>query len=262
MVVCDLSRQVPVIPSIDMVVHAAGKAHVVPKNEEEKKDFSTVNVQGTRNLLTALEHIQSLKKFVFISSVSVYGLINGIDIREDAPLLAKDAYGLSKIEAEKLVANWCKERNIDYYILRLPLIAGKDAPGNLGAMVKGIHSGRYFSIGKATAKKSMVLASDLAKFIETIHGPSGLYNLTDGFHPSFNELEQTIAAFYKKKKPASLPMAAARLLGFAGDMLGEKFPVNSGKLKKITSTLTFDDSKARAFLQWHSNEVLKAWKIE
>lgn len=262
MVICDLSYQIPVIPSIDMVVHAAGKAHINPKNAGERKDFCRVNVQGTQNLLTALEHHQSLRKFVFISSVSVYGLVEGINITEDAPLLATDPYGKSKIEAEKLVSSWCALRNIEYYILRLPLLAGKNPPGNLGAMIKGIQSGRYLSIGLAQAKKSMLLAADLAGFISTIQGPSGAYNLTDGYHPSFNELEHTIATFYKKKKPVSLPGIAAKILAYAGDMIGEKFPVNSGKLKKITSTLTFDDTRARTCLQWRSREVLKAWEIE
>lgn len=261
-IICDLANQIPLVPPVDLVVHAAGKAHMLPKNAEESEDFFNVNVKGTRNLLTALEHNQSLKKFVFISSVAVYGLIEGVDITEEAPLLAKDPYGKSKIEAEKLIIDWCTERNIAYYILRLPLIAGKNAPGNLGAMVKGIRSGRYLSIGKAQAKKSMILATDLAGFITTLQGPSGVYNLADGYHPSFNELEHKIAIFYKKNPPFSLPGIAAKMLGWAGDILGSKFPVNSNKLKKITSTLTFNDTKARAQLQWKPREVLKAWEIE
>lgn len=261
-IICDLSHQVPSISSIDMVVHAAGKAHIVPKTSEEKEDFFKVNVRGTRNLLAALENSPSLKKIVFISSVSVYGLVEEINISEDAPLLANDPYGKSKIEAEKLISDWGIKNNIAWYIFRLPLIAGKNAPGNLGAMVKGIQSGRYLSIGNAQAKKSMILATDLAKFISNIQGPSGVYNLTDGYHPSFAELEYKISTFYKKKKPFSLPGIAAKMLGVAGDIIGPKFPVNSNKLKKITSTLTFDDTKARTLLQWNPREVLKAWEIK
>lgn len=250
------------LPAVDVVVHAAGKAHIVPKNAHERKDFFTINVQGTRHLLTALEQNPTLKKFIFISSVSVYGLVEGTTVTEDKPLLAADPYGKSKIEAEILISDWCKRQNIDYYILRLPLIAGKNPPGNLGAMVKGIKSGRYLSVGKARAKKSMILAGDLAEFITTIQGPPGVYNLTDGYHPSFGELENMISTFYNKKKPVALPGIAAKLLGLAGDIFGAKFPVNSNKLKKITSTLTFDDTRARMQLQWNPHEVLKAWEIE
>ena len=259
---CDLSDQIPILPIVEIVIHAAGKAHVVPKNEEERMDFDKVNVQGTHNLLMALEKNLSLKKIVFISSVAVYGLIKGKDIKEDAPLNATDAYGNSKIAAEKLIVDWCVARDIDYYILRLPLIAGKNAPGNLGAMVKGIKSGKYFSIGKAIATKSIVLDKDIAEFVKTIKGPSGIYNLTDGYNPSFNELENKIAKFYNKRNPTSFPFFAIKLVAVAGDVIGSKFPLNSNKLNKITSTLTFNDSSARAALHWAPQEVLKGWEIE
>ncbi|MEO6233210.1 MAG: NAD-dependent epimerase/dehydratase family protein [Ferruginibacter sp.] len=261
-IVCDLSTQVPSVPEIDCVVHAAGKAHVVPKNEKEAQEFFDVNVTGTENLLKALEKSNGLKRFIFISSVSVYGLFEGKLINEQMPMNATDPYGESKIAAEKLVTEWCSARNIPYYILRLPLIVGKGAPGNLGAMVNGIKNGRYLSIGKATANKSMVLASDVAQLISNIEGESGTYNLTDGYHPAFGELENKIAAFYKKKSPLSLPVWVARLIGFTGDILGRFSPINSNKIKKITSTLTFDDTLARIKLNWKPHNVLANWEIE
>jgi nucleoside-diphosphate-sugar epimerase len=259
---CDLSKEVPALPLVDTVVHAAGKAHIIPASPSEVKAYFDINVQGTRNLLAALEHNGVLKKFIFISSVAVYGLTAGCNISEDMPLLAEDPYGKSKITAEKLIINWCLERGISYYILRLPLVAGKHAPANLRDMVNGIKKGNYLSIGKAPAKKSMVLATDVARLITTINGPSGIYNLTDGYHPSFNELETKIACYFGKKKPLSLPLSLAKVLGVTGDIVGKKFPVNSTKLKKIISTLTFSDARARDLLQWKSREVLKSWEIE
>jgi nucleoside-diphosphate-sugar epimerase len=254
-----VGSDVVLLPRVEMVVHAAGKAHIVPKTAAEKQDFYTVNVEGTKHLLEALEGNTELKKFVFISSVAVYGREEGIAINEDNPLLAKDPYGESKIKAEALVAAWCSAHGVAYYILRLPLIAGKNAPGNLGAMMRGIERGRYLSIGKATAKKSMVLATDIAELISYIDGPAGIYNLTDGYHPSFGELEAMICGYYQKKRVLGLPMIGARVLGFVGDMLGSRFPVNSRTIKKITSTLCFDDSRARELLHWKPREVLRGF---
>lgn len=259
---CNLSSEIPTIPSIELVVHAAAKAHIVPKNKIEKQSFYDVNVQGTQNLLKGLENNKAIKKFVFISSVAVYGLIEGTLINEEAPLLAVDSYGKSKIEAEKLVVNWCINKNIDYYILRLPLLAGKNAPGNLGAMIKAIKSGKYFSIGNAEAKKSVTLSSDVAELIATINGSPGIYNLTDGHHPTFAELEKHISKFYKKKYPFSIPFYVAKTFALAGNLMGRMAPLNTIKLKKITSTLTFDDSKARRLLQWKSTPVLTHWQPE
>lgn len=261
-IICDLSVGIPEIPGVDVVIHAAGKAHTVPRTETEKLMFFKVNVEGTQNLLKALDNSSRLKKFIFISSVSVYGLFEGKLINEQTPLNATDAYGRSKIAAEKLVAEWCAARNISCYILRLPLIAGKNAPGNLGAMIKGIKNGRYLSIGKANAYKSMVLASDVAQLISRIEGESGIYNLTDGYHPAFSELENKIATFYKMKSPLSLPLWVARIMGVIGGILGKFSPINSNKIKKITSTLTFDDTLARAQLNWNPQSVLANWDIE
>src|SRR5690606_15703448 len=87
-IVCDLSRSVPVLqkpPAI--VVHNAGRAHVVPRTTEEGNQFFKVNVAGTANLLAGLQQCPRLPEaIVYISSVSVYGLTRGKNIREDRRL--------------------------------------------------------------------------------------------------------------------------------------------------------------------------------
>lgn len=128
----DLSTTVPLFTAnFDLVIHCAGKAHINPQTEEEVNDFFNVNVTGTANLLSGLELNSLPKCFVYISSVSVYGLISGRDISEDSPLLAVDPYGRSKILAEELVIKWCQKNNVTYTILRLPLLVGANPFGNL-----------------------------------------------------------------------------------------------------------------------------------
>jgi nucleoside-diphosphate-sugar epimerase len=243
-----------------LVIHAAGKAHTVPKTVSERKQFHDVNVEGTLNLLKGLEVSGVPKQFVFISSVSVYGQESGVGINEGLKLEAKDAYGLSKIEAELLVQKWCNEHNVVYTILRLPLLVGKNPPGNLDAMIKGITKGYYFNIGGGKAKKSMVLTDDVAEFIPIVANMGGVYNLTDGYHPSFFELSSAIARQIQKSAPMNIPFFIAKAVGFMGDFLGSKAPINSHKLKKITSDLTFDDYKARS-VGWQPRRVLDWFSI-
>lgn len=243
-----------------LVIHAAGKAHSVPKKDEEKMQFHKVNVVGTENLLKGLERTSVPKQFVFISSVSVYGQEFGLEINEEHKLNAKDAYGLSKIAAEELITKWCKQNNVVCTILRLPLLVGKNPPGNLGAMLRALEKGYYFNIGGGKAKKSMVLAEDVAVFITKVAAIGGTYNLTDGVHPDFKELSMAISKNKNRKTPFNLPLFIAKLMGYAGDLLGNKAPINSLKLKKITSDLTFDDTKAREVAGWKSQGVLKYLK--
>lgn len=264
-IVCDLSAVIPVINAnpIDVVIHAAGKAHTVPKTIAQKQSFFEVNLTGTANLLKGLEQLATLPKaFVFISSVAVYGLERGTKITEETPLLATDPYGLSKIQAEELVANWCVKNKVICTILRLPLLAGVNPTGNLGAMIKGIQKGYYFNVAGGNAKKSMVLATDVAKAITKVSSIGGIYNLTDGYHPSFAELSNIIAQQLDKPKPFNMPLWLAQSIAKFGDVLGNKAPLNSAKLKKITSDLTFDDSKARNAFGWQPTPVLKGFKIE
>jgi nucleoside-diphosphate-sugar epimerase len=242
------------------VIHAAGKAHSVPKTPAEAQAFWDVNVTGTRNLLNALE-AQPPKYFVFVSSIAVYGKTSGHLLDEQNSLSSQDAYGKSKIEAEEIVKKWCIEKNIIYTILRLPLVVGVNPPGNLGLMIHGIKKGYYFNIAGGNAKKSMVLASDIAKFILKAAEIGGTYNLTDGYHPNFNELSYLISKQIGKKFIPNLPLFVAKLLATLGDIFGSKFPINSNKLNKITSTLTFDDSKAREAFGWNPTPVLKRFKI-
>jgi nucleoside-diphosphate-sugar epimerase len=256
------SSQIPlIVDQYDVVIHVAGKAHCIPKTKDAIHEFFNVNVKGTSNFLKGLENCNLLKSFVFISSVAVYGLETGTMISEDYPLLAKDPYGKSKIEAEQLVYDWCKANGIICTILRSPLIAGPNPPGNLRVMIDGIKRGYYFNIAGGKAKKSIVLAKEIAKIIPVAANIGGIYNLTDGYHPNFLELSQLVAKQLGKSNPLNIPMWMAKLMAKVGDLIGSKAPINSDKLIKITSDLTFDDSKATQVLGWKPTPVLIGFKI-
>ena len=259
---CDLALESPKFNhSFDLVIHSAGKAHSIPVKEVENADFFNVNFNGTLNLLKGLTKPFLPRYFVFISSVSVYGLTFGKNINEETLLLAEDSYGKSKSEAEFIVKKWCDENNVICTILRLPLVVGVNPPGNLGAMIRGIRNGYYFNIGGGHAKKSMVLATDISKFILKAAEVGGTYNLTDGIHPTFNELSKCISRNLDKSFVPNMPLIIANVLAKIGDIIGNAFPINSNKLLKITSTLTFDDSKARISFGWNPTSVLDGFKI-
>lgn len=239
----------------DMVIHAAGKAHAVPKTPAEKEAFFKVNLEGTKRFCSVLEKNGLPQSFVFISTVAVYGVDAGENIPESHALTGATPYAVSKIQAEQYLHEWASKHNIILSVLRLPLVAGPEAPGNLGAMVAGIRSGKYLRIGKAQAKKSVVWAADIAGIIPALLQRGGTFNLTDGRHPSFGELEESISKSLHKNAPKAIPMIAAKLLAWVGDVIGQKFPINSDKLNKITSTLTFSDEKARKELGWKPSSV-------
>ena len=77
----NMANEVPPINiHYDVVLHAAGKAHTVPKTEAEKQVFYDVNYIGTIHLCDALEKAGIPKAFIFISTVAVYGCEFGENI--------------------------------------------------------------------------------------------------------------------------------------------------------------------------------------
>jgi GlcNAc-P-P-Und epimerase len=259
----DLSATIPEIPNdVDCIVHAAGMAHFVPKTEDEISSFFKLNLEGTKHLIEAIDNASAqLKGFVFISTVAVYGMEYGSDISERAPLLGQTPYAKSKIQAEELLINWSEKSGVPVLILRLPLVIGNGAKGNLAKMIRGIKHGKYVSIAGGAARKSMVLAEDVAKCIFDNVGKGGIYNLTDGKHPSFGELEQLIAKQLNRKIHFNMPLLLAKLMGKVGNFV-PKSPVNSELIKKMSLDLIFNDLKARKELKWQPNSVIDTFKVK
>lgn len=225
---------------VDYVIHVAGKAHVIPKTEEEKKEFFKVNYIGTNNLLHGLDPTK-LQSIIFISTVAVYGKEVGELIDEKSPLLGNTPYALSKIKAEKSIIDFGIINNIRTVVLRLPLVTGKNPSGNLSAIIKAIDKGYYFRIGKGLAKKSIIAASDVANLIPELFNLNGVYNLTDVKHPMISEIDSIIAKKFNKKIK-SIPMYLIKVIAKIGDIF-YFFPFNSSKFEKLTKNLTFSNKK-------------------
>lgn len=245
-----------------IVLHAAGKAHSVPQTEAEKQVFFDVNLQGTKNLCTALESKGIPRAFIFISTVAVYGCDFGENITEEHSLEGVTPYAMSKRLAEEFLQKWCYEHNVTLGIIRPSLIAGPNPPGNLGAMIHGIRSGRYLSIAGSRARKSVLMVQDIARLVPLLVEKGGIYNVCDSYQPTFRELEAAICRQLNRNLPLSIPYWMAKCMALAGDCLGKKAPVNSQKLSKITESLTFSNEKAIRELGWRPINVLENFKIE
>lgn len=262
MLKANLAKDVPELPErYDVVLHACGKAHVVPKTEAEKQAFYDVTYQGTVNLCKALENVGTPKALVFISTVAVYGCEYGDMITEDHPLEGTSPYAESKIMAEKYLTDWCSKNGVVLGILRPSLLAGKNAPGNLGSMVDGIKKGFYMNIAGGKVIKSILMAEDIARLLPLLEEKGGVYNVCDTRQPSFGEISASVAKQLGKCKPISIPYWMAWCMAKVGDLLGSKAPINSYKLEKMTKSLTFSNEKARRELDWEPLDVLENYKI-
>jgi len=239
-IICDLGDESFQCENIDYVIHAAGKAHSIPKNQVQIDEFYKVNYEGTKNLIKSISHL-NIKTFVFISTVAVYGRDSGELFNEFTTLSGNTPYALSKIKAERALLDYSKSKNVKVVILRLPLITGEGAVGNLNSIIKAIKKGYYFRIGKGEAKRSIVAAVDVAEVMPELFEIEGIYNYTDCIHPKISEIDTIISIKYNKKVQI-LPFSLMKLISNLGEIL-LFFPFNKTKFKKLTKTLTFSNKK-------------------
>ncbi|MDD3945326.1 MAG: NAD(P)-dependent oxidoreductase [Bacteroidales bacterium] len=262
MVKANLAKEVPFLPEhYEVVLHACGKAHVVPKTEAEKQAFFDVNYKGTVNLCAGLKKVGAPKALVFISTVAVYGCEYGELITEEHPLNGDTPYAKSKIMAEEYLNDWCEKNGVVLGILRPSLLAGNNAPGYLGAMLNGVKKGFYMNIAGGKVIKSVLMAEDIACILPLIAEKGGVYNVCDTFQPSFGQISELMAKQLGKGKPVNIPYWMAWCMAKVGDCFGPKAPINSYKLKKMTRSLTFSNEKARRELEWDPLDVLTNYRI-
>lgn len=248
--------------TVDVVVHLAGLAH----READAAAHHRAHVDGTRHLLAAVAALEAPPRAIlFASTVAVYGRIEGGLLSEQTPLDPTTAYGAAKADAEDLIGTWGARHEVAAVVLRLPLVVGREAPGNLGRMIEALAHHRYLGVGAGEARRSMVLAEDVAAFLPRASRGAGTYHLTDRRHPSFRELERAICAALGRRLPPRLPRPLARGLGRLGDLgsrlseplAGRRLPFTSETFERMTSTLTFSDVRAVRELGWTPGAVLE-----
>ncbi|MDE5996976.1 MAG: NAD(P)-dependent oxidoreductase, partial [Muribaculaceae bacterium] len=116
-------------------------------------------------------------------------------------------------------------------------------------------------IGGGQARKSVLMVNDIPVLIELMKDKGGIFNVCDDHHPSFKELENSIALQLEGKRVIGIPLWFATLCAKVGDLLGSKAPINSQKLSKITKSLTFSNAKAKKELGWQPTDVVSNFKI-
>lgn len=109
--------------------------------------------------------------------------------------------------------------------------------------------------------KSILMAEDIARLLPLLEEKGGIYNVCDSHQPTFGEISASVAKQLGKHQPFSIPYWMACCMAKVGDLLGEKSPINTYKLKKMTKSLTFSNHKARTELGWEPLDVLTNYKV-
>jgi len=113
---------------IDAIIHCGAiSGPMLAKGQPLK--LVAANIDATA-LLLDIARAQGLKRFVFCSSISVYGDVGAADITEATPLRPTSVYGATKVACEQLIQGFGVEYGLSGVSLRLGRIYGPYRRGN------------------------------------------------------------------------------------------------------------------------------------
>lgn len=207
----------------DYVVHAAGVTKCL-----NKQDFHRINTEGTKNLIDAILELQMpLKRFVFVSSLSIFGAIKEQqpydEIRETDIPQPNTEYGRSKLAAEKYLESLGSR--VPYIILRPTGVYGPREKDYF-MMAKSIKQHSDFAVGYKRQDITFVYVSDVVQaiFLALDKGENGRkYFLSDGEvyqSTTFSDLihEELSRPWWIR---ITAPVWVLRIITFCGEYIGK-----------------------------------------
>lgn len=162
----DLRNQFELPEKMDLVIHCAA---IIPSREPDTDKVFNENIKISENIIKAAVDTNS-KKFINLSSMSVYGNINVRCVDEKIQSNNLNSYGMAKKEIEQKLSIISKEHFDLGISLRLPGIVGRGSHNNfLSAVMANILNNRPNVVFHPEEKfNNIVHVSDLARFIEKL----------------------------------------------------------------------------------------------
>lgn len=228
------------IQNADAVIHNAG----LVKAKTRSRLFA-VNTCGSEALIKACVESESVKRFIFVSSLAAYGPSSTEPRREDDPPHPITAYGRSKLEAERLLLSYADRINLQF---ARPV--GVYGPGDreVFTFFQSVARGIRPAIGDTSRKIQMIYVDDLVDGIIQMLGrdlPSGVgYFLAEENPSTFAEMTELMASACQRRT-ITLPVPGwlFRTLGAVAEALCAITP--------LTPMLTLEKA----------GEILGSWEI-
>lgn len=181
--------------SYDVVFHVAGIAHIKETNDNQNLYYKVNRDLAYKTALKAKK--DGVKQFIFLSSMSVYGVENGI-IDENTSLKPNSAYGKSKLEAEDLI-NKLQNGSFIVATLRPPMVYGKGCKGNYPKLSRLALKVPIFP--NIDNKRSMIYIDNLSEFVKQLidNGSTGLFFPQNAEYMNTSEMVRLIAQTHGKR---------------------------------------------------------------
>lgn len=227
----------------DVFIHCAGAAHRAFSDTEVK----SANVTLTDKMVKKSKEL-GIQRFIFLSSVIIYTeQVQKITLTTP-PLNLKSNVSRSKFEAEALVKNGLSGSNIQYVILRVPLVYGEGVKANFASLMKLVGIGLPLPFRSITNnKRSLVSVYNLVDLIKVcIDHPSAgnqTFLVSDDNDLSTAEIVALMAKVQGKAN-LSLPIPVC-CFNLAGKVFGKQSVVD-----RLVGSLQVDIEHTKKTLNW------------
>jgi nucleoside-diphosphate-sugar epimerase len=227
------------------IIHLAGVAHV---GGLLAKQAMECNFIGTQNLLEAAIKANA-SRLVFLSSSLAQAAATGVgDVT---------AYGLSKLDAERLLQEAALAGQIDIAILRAVNVYGPGMKGNINRMISMIDKGRLPPLPEIKNQISLLSSHDLSQALllalESAKPIENPITVSDGERYSVAEIELAIYHTLGRAKPRwriphMILYAASLLAGLVPKLAGGHGSISSRTYRNLVSDNWFANDRAKADL--------------
>ena len=249
---------------------ARGVTHIfhlaVAMREGGKSDefFESINLDGTRHLLEGAS-VQRVERFVYCSTIGIYGHRAPGITREDSPLAPGNIYERTKVSAERLVGEFSEQCQLPAVVLRPSDVYGP-RDQRLLKMFKGVSRGRFPLFGSGAGRRHMVYVDDVVSaFFKACERDEALGQGLIIAGPracTLRELLDEVAqATGSKRYGVRLPLAPMLGLAAVVEDVSAKLkvdpPIYRRRMDFFHSDSEFDTSRARRVLDWEPRVDLR-----
>lgn len=235
----------------EVFINLIGKAHD-HEGRASYADYYEANVELTKQIFS--EFFKSKAQLlIHISSIAALE-----ELESPYPLKEEDFnnplshYGKTKREAEVWLLNQHLPKEKKIIILRPPLVHGEGDKGNLGLLYKFISKGIPYPLSAFENSRSFLSMDNFIFFLKEIINnqdklDSGIYHIADDEVLSTKKILDIIKRVENKKIiDLYIPPIVIKVLARIGDF--SPFPLNTKRLKKMTSNLEVSNQKIKSVL--------------
>jgi nucleoside-diphosphate-sugar epimerase len=246
------------------VTHVFHLAVAMREGGKSDEFFESINLDGTRHLLEAAS-VQRVERFVYCSTIGIYGHRAPGITREDSALAPGNIYERTKVSAERLVREFAEKCDLPSVVLRPADVYGP-RDQRLLKMFKGVSRGRFPLFGSGEGRRHMVYVDDVVSaFFKACERDEALGQgliIAGPKSCTLRELLDEVArATGSKRYGFRLPLApmltVAAVVEDACAALRIDPPIYRRRMDFFYSDSEFDTSRARHVLHWEPKVDLR-----